>query len=377
MRYYLARDAALKHLETPSVYRIGTDELYELDEESFGFLSECCTANGCEAPEDDFITYCMAEGLLTTGPVAVLRPPVLPAPSPSLRYLELQVTDRCNLRCRHCYIGNGGGIDLPLEAIRKVTMDFQEMQGLRLLITGGEPLLHPEFHKINALLPSLMMRKVLFTNGLLLTDEVIGKLHVDEVQVSIDGMEESHDGVRGPGSFSRALAALKRCTAAGMDVSVATMVTKRNLRDFPAMEETFRSLGVRDWTVDVPCQAGRMYDNSDLLVSPAEGGPLLGYGFGGGFHGGTSGFACGLHLAAVSARGGVARCTFYSDRPAGQVSDGLRSCWSKIRPVRLEELACACRLVEECRGGCRYRAESLEGAGGRDLYKCYLHDIID
>jgi radical SAM protein with 4Fe4S-binding SPASM domain len=218
---------------------------------------------------------------------------------------------------------------------------------------------------------------VLVTNGLLLTDRIIQTLNVDEVQVSIDGMEEAHDSLRGPGSFRRAMDALRRCTGAGMDASAATMVTRRNMGDFPAMEETFRGLGLRDWTVDVPCSAGRMSDNPDLAVSPAEGGPLLGYGFGGGFHGGTTGFACGLHLAAVSAGGNVARCTFYADRPAGHISEGLRSCWSKIRPVRLDELTCDCRLAEQCRGGCRYRAETLEGPGGRDLYKCFLHDIMD
>jgi radical SAM protein with 4Fe4S-binding SPASM domain len=79
---------------------------------------------------------------------------------------------------------------------------------------------------------------------------------------------------------------------------------------------------------------------------------------------------------AVMASGAVSKCTFYSDNPVGKIDDGLRQCWQKIKPVRLDELRCDCEYIESCRGGCRYRAMLLGDACGKDLYKCNLYGMI-
>src|SRR4030043_1826741 len=106
MRYYLTRNAVLKWIETPTVYHIAKDELYELDNDSFEFLINCASESGCDVKESEFIDYCLKEGILTRDKVSVKRPPLIKSPDPSLRYLELQITNRCNLRCKHCYIGD-------------------------------------------------------------------------------------------------------------------------------------------------------------------------------------------------------------------------------------------------------------------------------
>ncbi len=376
MKYFLSRDSVLKSLESPTVYQTATDELYELDEESLNFLFKCSSVNGCEAEETVFIRYCLSEGILTTGDVAVTRPPLIKSPDPSLRYLELQITDRCNLRCRHCYLGDSGSHDLSVKQIGDILHEFEEMQGLRLLITGGEPLIHREFDEINSILPDFFVRKVLFTNGLLLQERIIERLNIDEIQISIDGLEEAHDSLRGKGAFRATMEGMKISLSYGFDVSVSTMVHPKNLEDFDEMERVFKDLGVKDWTVDVPCITGRLEDNAQFQVSPREGGRYLGYGYGGGFHAGATGFACGLHLMSVAADGRVSKCTFYADRSAGSIEEGLIECWRKIKPVRLDELICDCAHRESCRGGCRYRAEILGDPWGKDPYRCALYDII-
>ncbi len=103
MKYFLSHGAALKWLETPCVYHIRNDELYELDMDSFEFLKKC-SESGCSLQDKDFIDYCLKEGILTADMVYAKRPPLIKSPEPSLRYLELQITNKCNLRCRHCYI---------------------------------------------------------------------------------------------------------------------------------------------------------------------------------------------------------------------------------------------------------------------------------
>jgi len=375
MGFYLTRQTALKWLETPSVYQIARDEVYELDDESFRFLSSCASDGGCDTRDSAFIDYCLDEGLLTREKVSLSRPPLRPSPNPSLRYLELQLTGRCNLRCRHCYLGNQQPRELTSGQIRSVLREFEEMQGLRVLLTGGEPLLHPQFEEINELLPDLFLRKVLFTNGVLLGGDLLKRLKVNEIQVSIDGMKDAHDMLRGAGAYDAALGAVRRALDAGFEVSVSTMVLPGNLKDFDAMEEQFRSLGIKDWTVDVPCPAGRLQENREFLVGPEQGGKYLGYGYGGGMHSAGRGYACGLHLMAVLPDGDAAKCTFYGDRPVGAVGEGLRTCWQRVKPLRLSSLDCRCEYLEACRGGCRYRAELLGRAAGRDLYRCSLYGV--
>ena len=89
----LAPGVALKRLEDPCLYHVVRDELYELDETALAFLARCDgTKRGRELTSDgDFVTYCLAEGLLDAlklperTPVAIGR-----GESPSLRYLELR-----------------------------------------------------------------------------------------------------------------------------------------------------------------------------------------------------------------------------------------------------------------------------------------------
>jgi len=392
MRYFLSKKSALKWLEIPSVYQTETDELYELDDTSFKFLKDCASEDGAHSGDKAFIDYCLQERLLTTQKISVKRPPLIKSPVPSLRYLELQITCRCNLRCRHCYIGDkkgsvppffppyqGGteGGELSVDQIKQILTEFEEMQGLRLMITGGEPLLHSKFDEINQAFSDFFMRKVLFTNGLLLNKDLLRSLNIDEIQISIDGLEKAHDALRGKGTFKKAVRAVRLAKEKGFEVSVATMVHAKNLDDFDEMEKLFSDLEIKDWTVDVPCITGRLESSSEFQVSPEKGGKYLRYGYGAGLHAGETGFGCGLHLLSVMADGKVTKCTFYSDRPVGSIKDGLRECWEKTTPVSLKDLSCDCEYLESCRGGCRYRAELLGDPLGKDLYKCFLHDIIE
>jgi radical SAM protein with 4Fe4S-binding SPASM domain len=375
MRYFLSPHCALKQLEQPSVYDMRSDELYELDGTGFAFLRRCAGEEGCssEGCDREFLGYTLKEGIVTDRRVSARRPPLKKSPEPSLRYLEFQLTTRCSLSCRHCYVGSPDDAELPLEKIERVLFEFEQMQGLRLLITGGEPLLHASFTEVNELLSGYAFRKVLFTNGMLLTEEVAASLQVDEIQVSVDGLERGHEALRGKGTFSRAMDAIDASQGAGLDVSVSTMVHSRNLDEFDRMEKLFRRLGIKEWSVDVPCAVGNLRENTSFRVEPEVAGRYLGYGFGEGLHGGGKGFACGLHLASVLADGTVAKCAFYRSAPAGSVDEGLGISWSRITPVPLDELECDCAVRDACRGGCRYRAELLGNPLGRDLYRCFAY----
>ncbi|UCG77909.1 MAG: radical SAM protein [Nitrospirota bacterium] len=370
IRYFLTGHVSLKWLEKKCLYDIEKDELYELDDEGYEFLAECASDGGGMTDDSEFIQYCKDEGILQDKKSRDHRLPANRAIIPSLRYLELQITDRCNLNCRHCYIGGRGARELEVGAIESIMKELETMQGLRLLITGGEPLLHSSFEELNDILPEYELRKVLFTNGMLLDTSILKGLNVQEIQISIDGCEEAHDFLRGKGSYKRSMEAVRAALDAGHDVSISTMVHAGNLSDFDHMEASFRGMGIREWTVDIPCLEGNLKNNLGVLPPPDISGKYLGYGYGDGLHGGGSGYECGLHLMSVMADGKAAKCAFYSNEPVGHISEGLERCWKRIEHRRLSELECDCDALDECRGGCRFRASTNGNPLAKDLYRC-------
>ncbi len=375
----LSPHAVLKNLEERYLYDIEKDELYELNEDGYQFLLRLCRG---ECPpvrqeDDEFIRFCLDENLIAFSENPRPRKVVLnPSPVPSLRYLELQITDRCNLRCRHCYIGEGSHQDLSRKQIEQVLDQFEEIQGLRLLLSGGEPLLHPHFWEVNAILRDYPFRSVLLSNGTLISGEVARKLRVHEVQISLDGMKEGHESFRGDGTFEKAVRAVDHLHEANIRVSVATMIHRRNLSEFDSLASLLQSLNIEEWNVDVPCVEGRLKENPDLQVSPREAGRFLAYGFGGGFHGSTKNFTCGAHLCAIMANGTICKCGLFSQEPAGSVEEGLRTGWTRIPRISLKDLACKCAVIDECRGGCRYRAKVQSGLFQPDHFQCYAREVL-
>ncbi len=375
----LATDCFLKQLEELYVYNVATDELYETNAQAFDFLKRCDGSHRLSELdyEEKFLDFCLDEGILVLSSGGTKRDFVSSrAPVPSLRYLELQLTARCNLKCKHCYLGQARDIDLPTDTVFHVLHEFERMQGLRLLLSGGEPMLHPDFWHINEALPRFGFRSVLISNGTLIDREAAERIQAHEVQVSLDGVAESHDLLRGKGNFNKALTAIENLRRLGKDVSVATMVHAGNLRDFPNLESILEGLAIKDWNVDIPCVSGHLASNADLCVPYREAAPLLRYGYGGGLYSSAVGYACGAHLCAVLPDGQVAKCGFFTDRAVGHVTEGLQNCWQRIKPMKLVELNCDCAYKEECRGGCRYRALLQEDIRAPDPVQCYFRGVL-
>lgn len=375
----LASHCSLKRLEEPCLYDIRNDELYELGEDAYQFLLNCCRGEKpvVQKEDEEFIQYCLSENLVEVSEKPVLRKIFpFPAPTPSLRYLELIMTDRCNLQCRHCYLGESRNQDLSFKMIQKAAGEFEEIHGLRLLLSGGEPLLHPSFWKINDLLGGYEFRSVLLSNGTLITKAVAGRLRVHEVQISLDGMKDGHESIRGRGTFQKALEAIDHLREAGIRVSVATMIHKKNVGEFDSLASLLESRDIKEWNVDVPCVEGRLRENEEFRVSPPEAGPLLNYGFGGGIHGSKNNSSCGAHLCAIMTNGQVAKCGLFSREAVGSIEEGLRNCWEQIPRITLNQLRCDCLEIEACRGGCRYRAKILGDLHDRDLYQCYARGVL-
>jgi radical SAM protein with 4Fe4S-binding SPASM domain len=377
--FALTPHSTLKHLEEPYLYDIERDELYAVSEDAFEFLVQCSQGERPKVNKEDeeFIRFCLSENLIAVSEVPVKRGLTLsPSPIPSLRYLELQITDRCNLRCQHCYIGDSRNQDLSFERIGQVLKEFEEIQGLRLLLSGGEPLVHPQFWKINEVLKEYAFRSVLLSNGTLITQKVAQELRVHEVQISLDGMREGHESLRGKGTFKKALQAIDYLQEADIRVSIATMIHRENLKEFDEMASLIQSRNIEEWNVDVPCMAGRFEENREFWIEPQAGGRFLQYGYGGGLHCSEKNATCGAHLCAILPNGNICKCGLFSQEPVGSFKEGLRTCWERIPRIPLEDLICNCTELEECRGGCRYRAKYFGNLYQPDPFQCYSRGVL-
>ena len=369
----LAKGCFLKRLEEPCAYLVSRDELYELSAEAFDFLARCDGTRTVAVmrPEGDFLSYCLEEGVLELSEEPRPRDIRIGVNEvPSLRYLMVEVTDRCNLRCRHCYLGDAGSTDLDPGILEALLDGFDDMGGLRLMITGGEPLLYPGFPALNEALAGRSFRPVLITNGTLLRGEDIASLNFKEIQFSVDGLEEGHDYMRGRGSFSRVMESLRAALDAGIDVSVATVIHARNLGELEVLGNTLSEMGVSAWNLEYPVVSGRLEENPDLMLQPEEAAPHFELEWGWGAHEGAPGYACGAHLAAVEPGGRLVKCGYYREISGGSLDKGLRQAWRDLPKMRLEGECAACELLADCGGGCRYRAQTTTGASGPDPLMC-------
>lgn len=381
-------NSAPKKLETPHLYNYVKDERYELDLESFEFLRRCTGRNNFEdilsatssdADESEaLLEYLTGEECLVdrSDVKAPLLWPVEDTLTPSLRYLQLHITERCNLDCGHCYLGVKEQKDLEERLIKK-TMDEFSPNGLKVLITGGEPLLHRKIWDVLELMSRYPVHRVIFSNGTLISEDVARRLsrYVHGIQISLDGMKEGHEQLRGKGTFNKTIKGIENARKY-LDVTVATMVHSRNLGEFEALEERISELGIKEWSLDVPSTAG----NADADVVPpydVAAGILKRYGYGSGVHEGDGSYSCGSHICTVDVLGGVSKCSFFEDAVGNIVEEHLSNLWMKVvdkyTPL-LSSLACrGCSLVSECRGGCRFRAMSEGDFYGKDSLMCNVH----
>ena len=186
-----------------------------------------------------------------------------------LTRLFLYLTDRCNLRCAHCWISpkfsNTPQTGIPIEALKKTIQDANSLGLGAVKLTGGEPLLYRQLDPLLAFLGSENLSITIETNGTLLdTDRVamFQAVGVSQVSVSIDaGEPELHDAVRGvDGCFDDAVAGLRLLADRGIRTQVILTLQKRNRNEIPAVIELCRRYGVDSLKINHLLPSGRGRD---------------------------------------------------------------------------------------------------------------------
>ncbi len=193
----------------------------------------------------------------------------------TLEKLDLNVTNRCNLRCRHCCFdsGNTRMDELGFEDLQKVLRDAKEAGAWRFDMTGGEALLRKDAFDIIKYGKERGYRIELLSNGLLLSQNTVDRLKeigLDAVGISLDGSSaEKHLAIRhGCPSYETIIDNISRCVSAGFYTKINTVVFSTNLMDIAAITELAISLGCDEHGVYFFSPVGRGSKNMDLAVNP-------------------------------------------------------------------------------------------------------------
>lgn len=178
--------------------------------------------------------------------VQVERPGPLAAPLTRLPLATLYLTERCNSRCVSCDHWRHGQQDISLDTVTGLLPGLRELGTQTVLISGGEPLLHPQWAEIAGLLRGQGHALWLLTAGLALARHAaeVARLF-DQVTVSLDGSTAaSYAAIRGLDAFEPVCAGIRAAVRAGLPVGLRVTVQRGNAGELAALVSLAHRLGV-------------------------------------------------------------------------------------------------------------------------------------
>ena len=198
-----------------------------------------------------------------------------------LNYLFWECTTRCNLHCRHCgsdCFAASRDVDMPLEDFLRAFDTIPAGERARpftVVLTGGEPLLRPDLPEVGRALRRRGAGWGVVSNGWFYDAAMHRRLMdagMGALTISLDGLEEAHDWMRGrQGSFPRALEGIRIAAAeTRLHFDVVTCVNKRNFGELEALYTLLAGVGVRQWRIFTIIPIGRAADDPQMHLSDAE-----------------------------------------------------------------------------------------------------------
>lgn len=187
------------------------------------------------------------------------------------------VTQACNLRCPHCYLGAAkhAARELSTEEGLSLINELAALGTELLILTGGEPLLRRDLLTLARHASGSSLMVVVGTNGTLLDPHAAHALKesgVRGVGISVDSLNpEKHDAFRGAkGAWNKALSAIDACLAEGLEVALQTSVLPMNHEEVPGIAEFAHKKGVRAFNAYFLVCTGRGERLTDITPEQHE-----------------------------------------------------------------------------------------------------------
>ena len=164
-----------------------------------------------------------------------------------LPLVTLYLTERCNSRCATCDYWQHGRADVSVESVVQLLPDLAELKTEVVVLSGGEPLLHPAWDRIAALLKCQGIKVWLLTSGLSLAKHVQRAVVLfDDITVSLDGTERAtYTKIRGLDAFDKVCEGIQAASSRGNAPSLRVTLQRSNYRELCAFVELAKRLGAR------------------------------------------------------------------------------------------------------------------------------------
>jgi radical SAM protein with 4Fe4S-binding SPASM domain len=331
-------------------------------------------------------------------------------------YCVWELTLACDLACRHCgsRAGKARPDELSTAECLSLVRELAELGVKEVSLIGGEAYLRDDWIDVIHAITAHGMLPNLTTGGRGMTLERARAAFgagLRDASVSLDGLEATHDRLRGvTGSFRAALGAMDNLRAAGINVNNNTQINRLTLPDLPEQLELMIEHGSRAWQLQLTIPMGRAVDEPEVLLQPydlLELFPLLpklkeradragvfiwrgnSLGYFGPYEaliaawmpdGHGRGCGAGQTLMGIEADGTIKGCPSLPTEKwaAGNVRDAsLRDIWERGGPIRytrdrtVDDLWGFCRTcyyADTCRAGCTWMGDTLLGKPGNNPF---------
>lgn len=322
--------------------------------------------------------------------------------TPPLVWIEL--TRRCNLTCKHCYISAGEARAAEMETGQFIALldELAEMGVWAVAFTGGEPTLHPSFVDLVKHARARNLLVGIATNGLTLTRELLAQLPTDGVIISVSLDNLHFAGKKAGQEFGHITEALDRCHEFGFRTNIMTNTNRQNFGDLGKLIEWAEKRNVSIRSVPFsPLGRGKQFkEEFELSVSEVDAaasfwirecslehryhkdvglcvGSIFNYGLSLGYM--TRRCSSGRYLAYIAADGTVFPCTMTAGEsllsPGSIIPAGFTSLWRspwEIRNYSWDNFATTCSScpinVEDYY--CAARCPAMSFARHGEYFKC-------
>lgn len=309
----------------------------------------------------------------------------------------LEINQDCQLGCRHCYNAkNSSQNRLPFEIIDHLGDDLAQMGTPYVIITGGEPLLHPDFMKICKSLTGKGLAVKVFSNGYAMTEKIareLAAMNIFLVGFTLFGHQaELHEYISSvPGSFERICRAISLMLKYGINIDVTFFLMKHNFQQRQAMFAWAKKEFGRDASYSVsitPCESGSL-SPLNLEISREEKRQLFsetGIKIDPLIYGQERTVPCtaGKTLCAVKYDGAVTPCVSLLHSVGSLKLRSFSDIWynsaelKKFRDLRLKDISGCneCKRSRYCMR-CYVSASFLNDLWGKDPHACELARVTE
>lgn len=195
------------------------------------------------------------------------------------RSLSIEITSRCNLRCRYCYFFNNSAMvyrDLPTAEWLTFFDELGALGVMNVTLAGGEPFIREDLPILLERLVRNRMRFSFLSNGALIDDKIAafiaGTGRCEYVQISVDGSRaEIHDTCRGPGSFEGAIRGIRTLQRHRINVAVRVTIHRHNVHDLDNIARfLLEDLGLPNFGTNAAGYMGTCRVNADDVMLNIE-----------------------------------------------------------------------------------------------------------